>query len=206
MTGLVDAFTQADSISQETSNTNECIQNSYTHSSLIKNHCAGKRIDYIMYRPGSNVKVHLKKYALPLPERVPGQPFSYSDHEAVSATLKLEKCEVCGPDFDVDSQKMLLSESIQICDEALRRLMVQKLVYWLFSLILLGLLIVTIVTNPPFGYPVIYHVLRVVLTGALCFTVVMGTLWNRIERSAVLAGKLTMEVSKLKLERRARRC
>lgn len=207
MTGLTDAFMEADSIAQEnSSSTNECITNSYTHSSLIKRHCAGKRIDYIMYRPGSNVKVQLKKYALPLPERVPEQAFSYSDHEAVSATLKLDKCEICGPKVDKEIQKMILNESIEICDVALHRLVIQKRIYWFFTLILLGLLITTIVTNPPFGYPVIYHILRVVLTGALCFTIVMASLWNRIERNGVLAGKLTMEVSKVKLEQRERHC
>lgn len=159
-----------------------------------------------MYRPASNIKVHLKDYALPLPERVPDQTFSYSDHEAVSATLKIEKCETCGPCLDKDSLKMILNESINICDVALHRLVIQKRVYWSFSLILIGLLITTIVTNPPFGYSIIYHILRVVLTGVFCFTIIMASLWNRIERNAVLAGKLTMEVSKLKLEQRERRC
>lgn len=208
MIGLIDAFMEADTVAQETSNsnTNECIHNSYTKTSLIKNHCAGKRIDYIMYRPGANIKVELKKYALPLPERVPDHTFSYSDHEAVSATLKLDKCEICGPVLDRESQKMILNESIEICDAALRRLIIQKRVYWFFSFILIGLLITTIVTNPPFGYSIIYHILRVVLTGALCFTIIMASLWNRIERNAVLAGKLTMEVSKMKMEQTGRRC
>lgn len=206
MTGLVDAFMEADTVAQETSGTNECVNNSYTHSSLIKNHCAGKRIDYIMYRPGANVKVELKKYALPLPERIPDHTFSYSDHEAVSATLRLERCDACETKMDKDTQKVILKESIQICEVALRRLVLQRRVYWLFSLIILALLITTIATNPPFGYPVIYHVLRVILTLALCFTIVMASLWNRIEWNAVLAGKLTMEVSKVKLEQRQCRC
>lgn len=159
-----------------------------------------------MYRPSANIKLELKNYALPLPERIPDHSFSYSDHEAVSATLSIEKCETCGPNLDKETQKLILNESIQICDVALRRLVIQKRVYWFFSLILIGLLITTIVTNPPFGYPIIYHILRVLLTGVLFFTIIMASLWNRIERSAVLAGKLTMEVSKLKLEQRERRC
>lgn len=197
---------KADTISQATPGTNECEYNSYTKTSLTKNHCAGKRIDYIMYRPSATVKVNLKTYALPLPERIPEKSFSYSDHEAISITLHLEKCDICETNLDKDSQKMILNESIQVCDVALRRLVIQKRVYWIFSFILIALLVTTIVTNPPFGYPIIYHVLRVVLTGVSCFTIVMATLWNRIEKNAVLAGKLTMEVSKLKLDQKERRC
>lgn len=206
MTGLVDAFTEADTIAQENSGTNECIKNSYTRSSLIQSHCAGKRIDYIMYRAGPAVQIFQKKYALPLPERVPDNSFSYSDHEAVSVTLKLEKREPVASGLDKEIQRIILCESIEICDVALRRLVFQTRIYWLFSLILLGLLVTTIVTSSPFGYPIIYHILRVVLTGAFCFTVIMALLWNRIEKNAVLAGKLTMEISKLKLDVKDCRC
>lgn len=198
VTGLTDAFTEAGEISQ--SGTNETLTNSYTNSSLIKNHCEGKRIDYIMYRPGSNVKLDLIKYCLPLPERVPDCSFSYSDHEAVSAALRLEKCETCTPEFDKESLKAILGECIEVCDTALRRLVTQKRVFWFFSFVLFCLLIATIATDAPFGYAVIYHVLRVLLTGALCFTIVMASLWNMIERNAVVAGKLTMEVSLRQLQ------
>lgn len=192
VTGLTDAFTEAGEIAQ--TGTNETLTNSYTNSSLIKNHCEGKRIDYIMYRPSPNVKLDLVKYCLPLPERVPDCSFSYSDHEAVAATLKLEKCETRAPEFDRDSLKAILGECVEVCDAALRRLLTQKRVFWFFSFVLFCLLIATIATDAPFGYAIVYHVLRALLTGALCFTIVMASLWNMIERNAVVAGKLTMEV------------
>lgn len=208
MASLVDSQVESGEAAPENCATHESLRNSYTPSSHRKNNCPGERIDYIMYRPGLSIKAHLKSYEYPLPDRVPNQPFSYSDHEAIAVTLQLVKCKTCacGPQVDKDGQRMLLTESIQICEAALRRLVVHKRVYWLFSFILLGLLVATVVTNPPFGYPVIYHILRLLLTGVLCFTLIMATLWNGIEKHAVLSGKLTMEASKFKLEQRDCRC
>jgi hypothetical protein len=49
----------------------------------------GKRIDYIMYRTGPNVKGKVAHCELPLPNRVPGKAYSFSDHEAVTATIRV---------------------------------------------------------------------------------------------------------------------
>lgn len=192
LTGLTDAFLEAGENAQY--GTNECFKNSYTNRSL-RNICEGIRIDYIMYATQSNVKADLLKYSLPLPERVPDQSYSYSDHEAVSTVIRLSRCEACTPAFDLDSLRAILAECMDICDTALHRLVMQRRVFWIFTFILFGLLIATIVTQPPFGFTIIYHVLKVVLTGALCFTIIMGEVWNKIEKHAVRAGKLTMEVS-----------
>lgn len=81
MPGLIDAYMQTGSISDDRFATNESLKNSYTPSSLLKDKIVGKRIDYIMYHPGSNVKVELKSYALPLPDRVPKQSFRYYQTE-----------------------------------------------------------------------------------------------------------------------------
>lgn len=154
-----------------------------------------KRIDYIMYRQGTYVKMEMKKYYHPFPETVPGHSFSYSDHEAVAANLNLTKSEANCVKCDVEAQAFVLKEALDVCDTAFRRLTVHRRVYWFFTLILLGLLIGTFATGPPFDLPVLYHVLRAILTGAICFTVIMATLWNSIERNAVLAGKHAMELS-----------
>ena len=61
----------------------------------------GKRIDYIMYRPGtslSNTGVTCQSCHLPLNRRIPeslsarvGREISYSDHEAVTSVIRVEK-------------------------------------------------------------------------------------------------------------------
>ncbi|KAJ8926430.1 hypothetical protein NQ314_021218 [Rhamnusium bicolor] len=95
VSGLVDAFAEAGEVPKEMTTTNESLKNSYTPASLVKKNIPGKRIDYIMYHPGSKIEVDLKKYNLPLPERVPNRSFSYSDHEAIEATLIVNKKRTC---------------------------------------------------------------------------------------------------------------
>lgn len=195
MTGLTDAFSEADEIAQETSSTNEALENSYTPSSLIRKQIPGKRIDYVMYLGGSNIKVIMKRYHHPLPNRVPGCAYSYSDHEAVTATLKIIRNEVPVRIFDVSARTTVLKESIDVCNIATKRLINQKRCYWFFTAILFVLLITTVATEAPFGQKVVYHIVRVLITCAMGFTFIMATLWNMIETNAVVAGKLAMELN-----------
>ena len=51
----------------------------------------GKRIDYIMYSAGPNMTVNLLSCSLPLPDKVPGENYSFSDHEAVDAVFRLKR-------------------------------------------------------------------------------------------------------------------
>ena len=51
----------------------------------------GKRIDYIMYNVGPNAIVTPLSCNLPLPNRIPGENFSFSDHEAVDAMFKVTR-------------------------------------------------------------------------------------------------------------------
>ncbi|XP_049938855.1 uncharacterized protein LOC126413006 [Schistocerca serialis cubense] len=69
--------------------TNETAANSYTGKKVAREQPEGKRIDYIMFRTSSRVKVERVQYKHPLPNRVPQHSFSYSDHDAVLATLEL---------------------------------------------------------------------------------------------------------------------
>ena len=64
----------------------ETAQNSFTIPGS-----KSKRIDYIMYRPGPSVEAETVNCWLPLPNKVPQQNFSYSDHEAVAAIFKVKK-------------------------------------------------------------------------------------------------------------------
>lgn len=169
---------------------------------LIRSECPGKRIDYILYSPGSNIAVDVHKYHLPLPERVPECTYSYSDHEAVTATLTINPNATTSKSIDYSIQEAILNESTKVCDEAVKRLLSHKRIYWILSIILFILLLATVVTEAPYGCKIFYHVIRVVLTGCIIYTIIMATLWNKIENNAVIAGKLTMEISLKQLTNR----
>lgn len=175
--------------------TNESLRNSYTPSSLVRKNIPGKRIDYIMYHPGSKIHVDLKKYNLPLPDRVPNCTFSYSDHEAVETTLVINRKEIPDRVKDLEQKKMVLEESLVVLEEALCRLNTHKMVYFIFAFALFVILVVSIVVDPPYGYAILFYVLRAMITVLMVFAIVMATIWNKIEKHAVLAGKLAIQVT-----------
>ena len=67
--------------------TNEIKENSFTPLSKSK----AKRIDYIMYRAGPGIEAETVNCWLPLPNRVPDKSYSYSDHEAVAAIIRVRQ-------------------------------------------------------------------------------------------------------------------
>lgn len=71
--------------------TSECGYNSYTVPYAGNGHGKGNRIDYVMYGAGPNVKASTVSCRLPVPRRVPGRDFSYTDHEGVEATIQLAR-------------------------------------------------------------------------------------------------------------------
>ncbi|XP_014479972.1 PREDICTED: putative neutral sphingomyelinase isoform X2 [Dinoponera quadriceps] len=105
--------------------TNECANNSYTTSKIARTRPEGKRIDYILYLDSSAIKAEITNYELPLPNRVPYKDFSYSDHEAVTATLKFTSGEHTVKDFDVTDS---LKEAKGVCETALKS--VQRQRFW----------------------------------------------------------------------------
>ncbi|XP_044255447.1 putative neutral sphingomyelinase [Tribolium madens] len=200
--GLVDAFSEAGESVQDCVATNESLTNSYTPVALLKKNIPGKRIDYIMYHPGSNLQIDLKSYTLPLPHKIPECSFSYSDHEAIAATLIITKSEIRSLRSDQHMKKSVLEDSIEICDDALRSLNNHKYLYCFFTFVLLVLLVTTLATDLPFGYNLnfIYHIWKILITLFMFYTFMMATIWNKIERHAVIAGKLGMETALKKLK------
>ncbi|KAH0808115.1 hypothetical protein GEV33_014666 [Tenebrio molitor] len=93
VSGFTDAFNEAGETVQDMAATCESLTNSYTPTALLKKNIPGKRLDYIMYHSSSNLQVDLKSYELPLPNKVPECSYSYSDHEAVAATLIISRMD-----------------------------------------------------------------------------------------------------------------
>ncbi|EFN68152.1 Putative neutral sphingomyelinase [Camponotus floridanus] len=114
--------------------TNECANNSYTCSKFARTRPDGKRIDHILYLGSKSVKVEITNFQHPLPNRVPYKDFSYSDHEAVMATLKFTNGEHdISDNLDVTDS---LKEAIEICETALKSVQRQRFWYLLSACIL----------------------------------------------------------------------
>lgn len=149
----------------------------------------------------TSVLVKTEQYVQPLPDLVPGLPFSYSDHEAVAVTLSLARSDFPHCQIDYERSGSVLMDSIQVCENALVQLRHTRTAYWFLAGLLFVLLtiVITSIEAAP-GYVVLLRIMLAVLTFFLSFAVVMALLWNRIETNAVVAGKLGMEINLKKCE------
>ncbi|XP_063699290.1 putative neutral sphingomyelinase [Culicoides brevitarsis] len=182
--------------------TNECEKNSYTDKAALVTCPKGKRIDYIFVRPGQHQKIEVNDYKLPLPKRVPGHDFSYSDHEAVAVTLKLasttsisdEKRLLENEQQIMEENKVALSECIRHCDESLRELQNNRKNYSMAAIAMIVILLNMIELQAPYGVKTVFLVVKILLTALTMFFIFMGTIWNVIEKHGILSGKLSMEL------------
>ncbi|XP_012146679.1 neutral sphingomyelinase isoform X2 [Megachile rotundata] len=114
-----------DACSKSTSNlgTNDCANNSYTSSKLARTFPQGKRIDHILYLGSKKVKIEVTDFQHPFPKRVPYKNFSYSDHEAIMASVKFSAGKSQNSNIDVRDS---LKEAIQICETSLKSIQRQR--------------------------------------------------------------------------------
>lgn len=174
--------------------TNMCANNSYTSSKIARTFPDGKRIDHILYLGSKFHKVEVKDFHHPFPVRVPQKDFSYSDHEAIMATLSISPGQTQETNVDV---KDLLKGASSICESSLRRVCRQRIWYLIFAIIL----IVPVVWSMGFdctiesvSISIGLNVIRAFLTAILCYSLFMGTIWNSAETNALRAGCLGMEI------------
>lgn len=213
---LEDAFSEY----YDRKGTCECPYNSYTSLSekLSGQGDGGKRIDYILYRGGFKYQVERTDYQLPLPNFVPGTSHSYSDHEAVVATLRITKrremvnpstsYSACSADemkrAEEDAEALELKseanvrtirESICVCDASLLKIASSRTVYLTLSLIILCMLFQFMDMQAVYGLASVYIIFKVLLCGLVMYFLFMGTIWNKLERNGILSGKLAMQIS-----------
>lgn len=174
--------------------TNECANNSYTSSKLASACPEGKRIDHILYHGTKDVEIKATSFQHPFPSRIPNKNFSYSDHEAVMATFRFSAGSTPPINMDVRDS---LKEAISICESALKSVSRQRYWYLLFS----GMLIVPLVWSMGLDCSVIsvdatvgLNVARICLTAVLCYALFMSSVWNSVEKNALRAGSLGMEI------------
>lgn len=194
--GLVDAYKTAhpgcneDNIGQ----TCETLTNSYTSQKNIKAQNPGQRIDYILYHEGTELKVKLKKCLLPLPPCVPDKSFSYSDHEALTATLQISAEKASITPEDINAKCMVLQKALEVLNRGLQNLRRHRKYYLLFTVFsfisIIGLFLVIV----PSPYNILFYILICLFGFCGLYTFFMGTLWNWIERNAVLDGIYSIEI------------
>ncbi|XP_076249787.1 neutral sphingomyelinase isoform X2 [Calliopsis andreniformis] len=186
----------SDACSNSSSNlgTNECANNSYTGSKLARTLPEGKRIDHILYLGLQNYKVEVINFQHPFPKRVPYKDFSYSDHEAIMATLKFSPGKSQLASIDV---KDSLKEALNICETSLKHVRRQRFWYLLLGCILIIPLVWSMGLDcsiTSLGVNIGLNIGRIFLTAILCYTLFMSTIWNSVEKNTLKAGCLGMEI------------
>ena len=119
VTPLQDAWVEANGV--EGGETSETPGNSYTAKAALKECPMGRRIDYIMFNSGPNVTAETVYCTLPMNDRIPGKSISYSDHEGVTAKLRLRRNEaghVTGRDYAREQSVKNVSGKLECVDEA----------------------------------------------------------------------------------------
>lgn len=192
-----------DSCTETTLSTNECIHNSYTPDAIKAGQPEGKRIDYILYRPGKMYLTEIIKHTLPLASTIPvNKKISYSDHEAVLTIFRIKHADDDRP-HNADEPDICefinhitpLQESIQVCKDNLIELKSNRNLYLIMALVTLFLLCWVIDIVPSFSLKIVYTLLKLALSGILLYFIFMATLWHAMEWNGVLAGKLAMEMA-----------
>lgn len=169
-----------------------------------------KRIDYILY---GGRAVCSAVYSQPLPNRVPGTNHSYSDHEAVCASIELVTRESFASNNHVSSNSEELEkiylDSINVLNNELVTLNVKKRTYFIASIILFAALWIAGTDGSHHAIfdwlPIPYMLIRIgkiVITAVALFTLIMATMWDRIESNAI---KETIQSMKLQLIQLAQR-
>ncbi|XP_004927793.1 putative neutral sphingomyelinase isoform X2 [Bombyx mori] len=175
------------------SGTSDNLNNSYSDPKQVKAYPEGKRIDHILFHTNHSWEARVVNFGNPLPDRVPEQQFSYSDHNAVSLELHLKPCEqkLNQRQESVDSAfQETITQAIKVCRDATTNLSKSKKLYLLSGGLIFMFLLGSVGFWPNF---LIYDVLKLLIT-ALCFyNLVMGSLWNQIEMNSLKAGLNALE-------------
>jgi sphingomyelin phosphodiesterase 2 len=185
--------------------TSEITENSFTGAGG-----KGKRIDYIMYRAGPGIEAETTNCWLPLANRVPDESYSYSDHEAVAAIIKVTKPETekiqSGPEFrrslSVNNRSEVVravKDAVDIIDKSLKTVDSDQTKYVMYSFTILVLLVLSFIPTafiPPFyyiGFDLAMFIPRFVLTVFFVIFVLMASLYNKKERNALISTKKELQ-------------
>ena len=184
--------------------------NSFTSAAALRECPRGKRIDYIMYGAGPNVLAAAVECEKPLPQRISGKEFSYSDHEAVCATIKLIRSKdvfqkstdfrrMLSKECRIDCVKAV-KDAIGIIERSQNTVNKDHLRYGMIAAVFLILFVLTflpgILVDPKwYGLvDVLVFVPRFLFTVAFVFFVLMATIFNKKEKNALSSTKSSLRL------------
>ena len=207
VTPLTDAWVEANG--PEGGETSETPGNSYTAKSALKECPGGRRIDYIMYRPGPNVTAETAYCTLPLQDRVPGKRISYSDHEGVTAKLVLRRTggSVTGRDYARLQSRMNMGNKLDCVDQAkdilrvsIKEVRYSRIMYLIGSLACLVLLIFAFIPydlvsfGAYLGLDIALFLLRLVFIVSGTYLFLMSVLFFRRESHALRGTLASLDI------------
>ncbi|CAH0560466.1 unnamed protein product [Brassicogethes aeneus] len=195
--GLTDSYYKCQ-VPESMFATNLALQNTYTPQSRVKDKTPGIRIDYIMYHSSKTHDVVVKKYELPLSKPVENEHFSYSDHEAVHVDFGItkknpESMEEPVKEDSVNHQEILM-ESHTLCKDHMKHLHKHKIFYFTIAFIVFIILVLCNIAFVPYGYHVLYAILKIILVVVILYCFLMGSIWNRMEKNAIKESVHSMEL------------
>ena len=200
--GLTDSWSQVHG--EDSGHTCDTRDNSYSSAG----HSRGKRIDYIMYRPGQHSRVRTVSCELPLSRRIPaslGRDVSYSDHEAVTSVLSLESVSpgVSGDhqrrqltQAEVQKREDTLHDAVKVIDKAYYRTKFDQKFYSVLSALIWVAFWCTFaqLLSNSLMLECGMFLLRLMLSLSGVYTLLMATIFNRRERHALSATRATLSL------------
>ncbi|XP_051987035.1 sphingomyelin phosphodiesterase 2-like isoform X2 [Xyrauchen texanus] len=187
-TGLLDCFTEATSFDGCEGGNTHITENPFTNTDELIPYEGGIRIDYILFKGSGQVDASCESLST-TKGPVPGQPFPYSDHEALTAELLLtptkkgygcsEREFGCVADKIPDLVNMVNEARTEVkvglhCAERMRhttsRTGIMGLVLLLLELAIAAVPLFALGAEQPFPKASFY------LLGALCFAILLSTL------------------------------
>jgi sphingomyelin phosphodiesterase 2 len=196
--GMIDSYEQKPS---QIFATHENEKNTYTPADKkIENQKGGIRIDYILFRGGSEFDCEVEEYELPLIDKIEEHNISYSDHEAVFTKIAIHKKSMTSR-WSVDQKDLIgehiknLKECIATCNNSLKLLESHRRSYSMMAIGLFVILINIMEITPAFGFKIIYLIIKFLIVALTIFFIFMASLWNTMEKHGILSGKLSMEIA-----------
>ncbi|KAK7073720.1 Sphingomyelin phosphodiesterase 2, neutral membrane (Neutral sphingomyelinase) [Halocaridina rubra] len=198
---LVDTYTESP-VKPHGSNGETCEtpSNSYTNVKALIENPSGNRIDYIFYQTVSAYKVKTKVCDQPLPQRVPQQEFSFSDHEAVRAILTISPVKDGeGEESFIDAlfeTESLLNSSAAF-EEGLKKVLSNRKFYLTLAVLVAIMQIINIVIQATCdlskGLCLFLDVMLVFFSFVLMYFLYMGISFYHLEFTEVQRAKLGIE-------------
>lgn len=185
---LHDAFIVCEKTEDSIGATNETEGNTYTPKSVLKQSPLGRRIDYVLYGCRTGTEVRVMSCSSSSFDKVPGHDFSYSDHEAVVAQLHITKTQSAKLAEPQPTERVgVLEDTTDVVQRHLKRLYWDRIIYFLVFGVLFCLVFGTIHLQVPYGLQSVLGVTRIIFSVVMVFSVIMATIWNRIETNSLLA-------------------